>query len=106
MSKSKKEMRGLKDLLKKHRPKLVYQHKIKKFGVGYKWQNNKLTDEVAIIAYVRAKLSASALLHYNTAPLPLEIGVRTDCIEIPVGFATRVARISDAFQNHKDMTFD
>jgi hypothetical protein len=94
---SKKEIRTLTELIKKHRSKLVHQHKIKKSGVGFKIKDGKITDELSLIAYVRYKPSVNTLLQNNIAPLPKEIdGLKTDLVEIPTGFMTRISRLLDA----------
>lgn len=95
---SKKELRSLTELLKKHRTTLVHQHKIKKSAVGFKIENGKYTDDVALIAYVRSKANISTLLQNNIAPLPKEIeGVKTDVITVPFGFPKRVLRLLETF---------
>lgn len=93
---SKREIRNLTELIKKHRRKLVHQHKIKKSGLGFKIKNREITDEISLIAYVRYKPSINTLVQNNIAPLPKEIdGLKTDCVEIPTGFMTRIIRLLD-----------
>jgi hypothetical protein len=93
---SKKEIRNLTELIKKHRHKLVYEHKVKRTGLGFKITDGKITDEIALIAYVRYKPRLNTLLRNNTAPLSREIdGLKTDVIEIGPGFTTRILRKLD-----------
>jgi hypothetical protein len=93
---SKKEIRSLTDLIKKHSHKLAYQHKIRGTGIGFKISRGQITDEIALIAYVRYKPGINTLRQNNTAPLPREIdGLKTDVVSIPTGFTTRILRRLD-----------
>lgn len=94
MSTSKKEKRSITELVKKHHTKMVLEHKVKKFGVGLKIVNGKITDEMAMIVYVRAKQDINTLRQNNIAPIPKEIeGVKTDIVAMPLGIAPRVLRL-------------
>jgi hypothetical protein len=94
MSISKKEIRSITELVKKNRTKLVREHKVKKFGVGRKITNGKITDEVSLIMYVRAKQDLSTLRQYNISPAPKVIeGIKTDIYELPLGIKPQVLRL-------------
>lgn len=67
-----------------------YSDEIKKFshgrkpGIGFKFENGKMTDKVAFIFYVEKKKSKEEILSEGGVPIPETIrGIPTDVIEIP-----------------------
>jgi hypothetical protein len=44
-----------KDILNRHRVELKKEYLVEQTGIGYKIQNGKLTDTVAILFYVKKK---------------------------------------------------
>jgi len=81
-------------LVKKNHAQLVRNHKVKKFGVGLKSMDGRITDEISLIVYVRSKQNFSTLRQNNIAPIPKEIeGIKTDVVELPLGVNQRVLRL-------------
>jgi hypothetical protein len=94
MNTSKKDIRSITELVKKNHTKLVRDHKVKKFGVGLKSMDGRITDEISLIVYVRSKQILSTLRQNNIVPIPKEIeGVKTDVVELPLGINQRVLRL-------------
>jgi hypothetical protein len=67
-----------------------YSNEIKKFshgrkpGIGFKFENGKMTDKVAFIFYVPKKKSKEEIFSEGGVPIPEEIGgIPTDVIEVP-----------------------
>jgi len=76
-----------KDILNRHRVELKKKYLIEQTGIGYKIQNGKLTDTVAILFYVKKKKNKDELEAEGVLPIPKEIeGIPTDVIAIPEGF--------------------
>ena len=51
-----------KDILNRNRVELKKKYLVKQTGIGYKIQNGKLTDTVAILFYVRKKKNKDELV--------------------------------------------
>ena len=76
-----------KDILNRHRVELKKKYLVEQTGIGYKIQNGKLTDTVAILFYVKKKKNKDELEAEGVFPIPKEIeGIPTDVIAIPEGF--------------------
>lgn len=59
-------------------------------SVGYKTRNGKLTDNVALIFYVREKKSEKQLKYAGISPIPKKIeGISTDVVVFKEGFESR-----------------
>ncbi len=79
-----------KEVLKSQREALIQRHGAKSIGVGYKTENGKVTDKVALIFYVEKK-NKKELLTEGIAPIPEKIeGIPTDVVAIPGGFKARL----------------
>ena len=60
-------------------------------GIGYKIENGKHTNKVALQFYVKKKKSKEELLSQCVKPIPEEIeGIDTDVVEIKGGFKPRI----------------
>jgi hypothetical protein len=89
-----RETQEIVKVIQKHRLELVSRNKVRRTGVGFKIKDGKITDEVAIIIFVRAKPSIQALAEQQIEPVPKEIeGYKTDIINVPLGFVPRVSRL-------------
>jgi hypothetical protein len=76
-----------KDILNRYRLELKKKYLVEQTGIGYKIQNGKLTDTVAILFYVKKKKNKDELGAEGVLPIPKEIeGIPTDVIAIPEGF--------------------
>lgn len=94
MNTSKKDVRSISELVKKNHTQLVSNHKVKKFGVGFKSIDGRLTDEISLIVYVRSKQNLSTLRQNNVTPIPKEIdGIKTDVKALPLGVNLQVLRM-------------
>jgi hypothetical protein len=83
-----------KDILNRHRVEVKKKYLVEQTGIGYKIQNGKLTDTVAILFYVKRKKSKDELGAEGIAPIPEEIeGMPTDVIAIPKGFKPQQSEI-------------
>lgn len=51
-----------KDILNRHRVELKKKYLVEQTGIGYKIQNGKLTDTVAILFYVKKKKNKDELV--------------------------------------------
>jgi hypothetical protein len=59
-------------------------------GIGYKTQNGKLTNKVALVFYVTKKKSRDEIMSEGGIPIPEEIdGIATDIVEVAGGFQPR-----------------
>jgi len=83
---SNKEVNRLENLrrkLKQHRHKLLKMYKAEAVGIGYKHVSSKRTDEIAIIFFVRKKLSKDELRKAGIQQVPQRLfGYPTDVWEV------------------------
>jgi len=83
---SNKEVNRLKDLrrkLKQYRHKLLKMYGAEAVGIGYKHVGGKRTDEIAIIFFVRKKLSKDELRKAGIQQVPRKLfGCPTDVREV------------------------
>ena len=85
-----------KDVLATHRDELKKKYSVDNTGIGYKIQNGKLSNTIAILFYVKRKKSKEELMYEGIPAIPAEIeGVPTDIIAIPKGFRPRQPKIND-----------
>lgn len=85
-------IRRAEQVLKRHRDEIKDRYAIKQMGVGYKIQNGKITNTVAILLYVDKKMNEQELASKRIKPVPAEIeGFPIDVIEIKGGFKLRKA---------------
>jgi hypothetical protein len=83
------EVQHAKDILNKYK-KEFHAYNTLGSGVGFKRRDGKLTDEIAIIFYVKNKKDEEELKKEGIKKIPKEIeGIPTDVVEIPSGFAPR-----------------
>jgi len=80
-----KEVNRLEDLrrkLKQYRHKLLKMYRAEAIGIGYKHVGGKRTDEIAIIFFVKKKLSKDELRRAGVQPVPKRLfDYPTDIIE-------------------------
>jgi hypothetical protein len=82
------------NVLQKHHDRLIKDHKVRRTGVGFKIKDGKVTDTIAIVAFVRYKPTIDILTKQNIAPIPPKIeDIPTDVIGIPTGFMPRINRL-------------
>ena len=81
-----KEINRLKDLrrkLKQHSHKLLKMYRAEAVGIGYKHVGGKRTNEIAIILFVRKKLSKDELRKTSIQSVPRKLfGYPTDVREV------------------------
>jgi len=82
---SNKEVNRLENLrrkLKQHRHKLLKMYRAEAVGIGYKHVSSKRTEEIAIIFFVRKKLSKNELRKAGIKQVPRKLfGYPTDVRE-------------------------
>jgi len=90
VSKQEEDVNKAKDILKRHKNQIRQKYAVDGTGVGFKIENGRLTDKIALQFYVKKKKSIEQLLSDGIMPIPGEIeGFPTDVIEIPGGFKPR-----------------
>ena len=81
-----KEINRLKDLrrkLKQHSHKLLKMYRAEAIGIGYKHVSGKRTEEIAIIFFVKKKLSKDELRKAGIQSVPRKLfGYPTDVREV------------------------
>ena len=87
-SMSNKEVNRLEDLrrkLKQYRHKLLKMYRAEAIGIGYKHVGGKRTEEIAIIFFVKKKLSKDELRKAGIQQVPQKLlGYPTDIMEVGV----------------------
>jgi hypothetical protein len=79
-----------KDILKRRSSEIKEKYSVNQMGIGYKMENGKLTNKVALIFYVKKKKTKEELLSEGITPMPTEIdGIPTDIVAVPGGFKPR-----------------
>ena len=87
----KEDIEKAKDILNKHADRIKKECLVDQMGVGYKIKDGKLTNEVALIFYVKKKKTREELLSEGVMAIPEIIdGFPTDVVEIPGGFKPRI----------------
>ncbi|HKG30215.1 MAG TPA: hypothetical protein VKA91_02995 [Nitrososphaeraceae archaeon] len=94
MSASKKDtardIAKAKNVLKKYHDEIKKISPSRKPGIGFKFENGKMTDKVALIFHVEKKKNKDDILSEGGIPIPKEIGgTLTDVVELPGGFKPR-----------------
>jgi hypothetical protein len=90
VSKYEQDANRAKDVLERHKDQIRQKYRVDGTGVGFKIENGKLTDKIALQFYVKKKKSKDQLLYEGITPIPDEIeGFPTDVTEIPGGFKPR-----------------
>jgi hypothetical protein len=86
---NKGEVQHAKDVLNKYK-KDFNAYSIQGSGVGFRRRDGKLTNEIALIFYVKNKKNEEELKKEGIKIIPKEIeGVPTDVVEVPGGFVAR-----------------
>lgn len=85
MPKANEAAASAREILNKHRSEIRSRWQITGTAVGYKIQKSKITDQVAIIFYVKKKKSNEELLAEGIEPIPENFyGCPTDVQELEV----------------------
>jgi hypothetical protein len=85
MSKTNEELATARDILDKHRKEIKATWHTTGTAIGYKIRKGKITDEIAIIFYVKKKKSYDDLLSEGIEPIPEYFhGCRTDVQELKI----------------------
>jgi hypothetical protein len=83
MSKVREQVATAREILDKHREEIRSRWQITGTGVGHKIREGKITDEVAIIFYVKKKKSNEELSAEGKVPIPENFyGFPTDVQEL------------------------
>jgi len=79
-----------KNILMNKGDEIKKKYNVSQMGIGFKTENGKLTNRVAIVFYVETKKSKDKILSEGGNPIPEEIeGIPTDIVEISGGFRPR-----------------
>lgn len=85
MSKVNEELATARDILNKHRNEINSRWQTTGTSIGYKIRKGKITDEIAIIFYVKKKKSNDEILAEGKEPIPENFyGFPTDVQELEV----------------------
>jgi hypothetical protein len=80
-----------KDIIDKRATMLKQEYLADGVGIGYKIEDGKHTNKVALQFYVKKKKSKKELLTEGIKPIPEEIeGINTDVVEVKGGFKPRI----------------
>ncbi len=85
MPQVKEQMENAKKILDEHREEIKTRWPNSGTGIGYKIRKGRITDEVAIIFYIKKKKSKEDLSAHGEEPIPEQFyGIPTDVQELDI----------------------